>query len=70
MIDTIRPYVQIEDKHGAVASVYFLDDQMHEVHYADSTGTRFFTEKFDMMPIEFVEKSVMDWATGKRGLLI
>ena len=68
MNDLIKPFVQIEDKHGAVASVYYLDDQKHEVHYYDNTGTKFFTEKFEYMSIELVEKSVMDWATGKRGL--
>jgi len=70
MNDLIKPFVQIEDRHGAVASVYFLDDQKHEVHYQDNTGTRFFTEVFDHTPIELVEKSVMDWATGKRELIV
>jgi hypothetical protein len=70
MNDLIKPFVQIEDKHGAVASVYFLDDQRHEVHYRDNTGTRFFTEKFELTSIELVEKSVMDWATGKRELIV
>jgi len=68
MNDLIKPFVQIKDKHGAVASVYYLDDQKHEVHYKDNTGTKFFTEKFEYVSIELVEKSVMDWATGKRGL--
>jgi hypothetical protein len=70
MNDLIKPFIHIKDKHGAVASIYFLDDRQHEVHYYDDNGTRFFTEKFDMVPIEFVEKSVMDWATGKRELMI
>jgi len=70
MDTVIKPYVQIEDKHGAVASIYFLDDQNHEVHYKDNNGTKFFTEKFEMTPIELVEKSVMEWATGKRDLMI
>ena len=70
MTTFIKPYVQIEDKHGAVASVYFLDDQKHEVHYKDNNGMKFFTEKFDMTPIELVEKSVMDWAKGKRELMV
>lgn len=70
MNDLIKPFSQIEDKHGAVASIYFLDDRQHEVHYHDNTGTKFFTEKFELTPIELVEKSVMDWATGKRELII
>lgn len=70
MTDFIKPYIQIQDRHGAVASVYFLDDQKHEVHYKDNTGTKFFTEKFDMVSIEFVESSVMDWALGKRELIV
>ena len=70
MNEFIKPYVQVEDKHGAVASVYFLDDQKHEVHYKDNTGTRFFTEKFEPLPIELVEKSVIDWAKGKRELIV
>jgi hypothetical protein len=70
MDDLIKPYAQIEDKHGAVATIYFLDDQKHEVHYKDNNGTKFFTEKFDRVSIELVEKSVMDWATGKREFII
>jgi hypothetical protein len=69
MNDLIRPYVQIEDKHGAVASIYFRDDKNHEVHYQDNTGTRFYTEEFQSIPIEMVEQSVMNWALGKRELL-
>lgn len=69
MNDAIKPFVHIEDKHGAVATVYYLDDRKHEVHYRDNTGTKFFTEKYDYVPIELVEKSVMDWATGKRSLM-
>jgi len=70
MIDYIKPHVQIQDVYGAVASVYFLDDQKHEVHYKDSNGNRFFTEKFEMIPIEVVEKLAMDWAQGKRDLAL
>jgi len=69
MNDTITPYVQIEDSNGAVATVYFMDDQNHEVQYKDKSGYRFFTEKFEMVPIEIVEKMAMDWATGKRELI-
>lgn len=68
MNEIIKPYVQIEDKHGAVASVYFLDDQKHEVHYLDKFGNKFFTETYDRIPIENVEKFVFDWAIGKREL--
>jgi hypothetical protein len=68
MNDTITPYVQIEDSNGAVASVYFMDDQKHEVQYKDKSGKRFFTELFEMVPIEIVEKMAMEWATGKREL--
>jgi hypothetical protein len=70
MTDFIKPYVQIQDIHGAVASVYFLDDQKHEVQYKDKSGKRFFTEKFDAVPIELVEKIAMDWAQGKRELAL
>jgi hypothetical protein len=66
----IKPYVQVKDQHGAVASIYFLDDQNHEVHYFDNTNTKFFTEQFAMMPIELVERYVVDWAKGKRELAI
>lgn len=68
MTDTITPYVQIEDSNRAVAMVYFMDDQKHEVQYKDKSGNHFFTEKFEMVPIEIVEKLAMDWATGKREL--
>lgn len=70
MTDTITPYVQIEDSNGALATVYFMDDQKHEVQYKDKSGNRFFTEKFEMVPIEIVEKMAMDWATGKRELIV
>jgi hypothetical protein len=69
MNNYIKPYVQIQDSHGAVANVYFWDDSRHEVQYTDKKGIRFFTEKFDMIPIEIVEKLAMDWATGKRELM-
>ena len=65
----IKPYVQVEDKYGAVASVYFLDDLKHRVHYVDNTGTKFFTEEYESVPIELVEKSVIDWAEGRRNLV-
>lgn len=70
MIDTITPYVQIEDSNGAVATVYFMDDMKHEVQYKDKNGNRFFTEKFEMVPIEIVEKMAFEWATGKRELIV
>lgn len=62
----IKPYVQVEDSHGAVASVYFLDDLKHQVHYVDNTGTKFFTEEYESLSIELVEKNVIDWAEGRR----
>jgi hypothetical protein len=68
MDDTITPYVMFSDSKGALAVVYCMDDTKHEVHYKDKSGNRFFTEKFDMVPIELVEKIVMDWAQGKREL--
>ena len=70
MNDVIKPYVQIEDAHGATASVYFMDDQKHEVQYRDNAGNKFFTELFEMVPIEIVEKMAMEWAIGKRELII
>ena len=70
MIDTIKPLVQIEDSNGAVASVYFMDDRRHEIVYTDNRQCKFFTEVFEMVPIEFVEKMAMDWAAGKRELAI
>jgi hypothetical protein len=70
MTNTIAPYVMIEDSNGATATVYFMDDQQHEVQYKDKNGSRFFTEKFEMVPIEIVEKMAMDWATGKRELSV
>lgn len=63
------PYVQIEDKHGAIASIYYKDDGIHEVLYNDNTGTHFYTEKFAKMSIELVEQSVMSWAQGKRNFI-
>lgn len=62
----MTPYVQIEDRHGAVASVYFAPDNNHEVHYRDNKGHDFYTENFDNTPIEKVEQSVLDWAEGRR----
>lgn len=68
MNDTIAPYVFIGDSNGAVATVYYIDDTKHEIKYKDKHGNLFFTEKFDMVPIEVVEKLAWDWATGKREL--
>lgn len=65
---SIQPYVQIEDKHGATASIYIHADNHHKVKYVDNKGHAFFTETFDDIPIEEVEYSVMDWALGKRTL--
>jgi len=63
-----RPYVQIQDKHGAVASIYIEDDNLHKVQYTDNTGCYFYTELFQDISPEFIEQSVMDWAEGKRSL--
>lgn len=68
MNETIPPYVIIGGSDGAVASVYFMDNLIHEVHYKDKTGKRFFTEKFEMIPIDIVEKLVTEWSTGQRAL--
>jgi hypothetical protein len=65
-----RPYVQIEDGYGAVASVYILPDNKHVVKYGDDAGRMFYTEVFDQVPIEFIEQSVMEWAKGKRELMV
>ena len=70
MTDTIAPYLTIEDSSGATATVYFMDDQKHEVQYKDKSGNRFFTEVFEMLPIELVERMAMEWATGKRELTV
>lgn len=67
--ETIKPYIQIEDSDGAVASVYFMNDTEHEIHYNDKSGKKFYTEKFFMMPIEIVEKYAMEWVKGKRELV-
>lgn len=66
MNDTILPHAMINGADGAVASVYAMDNLMHEVHYKDKSGKRFFTEKFEMIPIDIVEKLVKEWATGQR----
>lgn len=68
MNDAFSPYVMIEDSNGAIAFVYYRDDQKHEIHYKNHDGKKFFTETFDSIPIEFVEKLTMEWATGKREL--
>jgi hypothetical protein len=64
-----QPYVQIQDKHGAVASIFISPDNKHEVRYCDDKGNQFYTEIFQEVPIELIEPSVMDWALGKRNLL-
>lgn len=61
-------YVQVEDQHGAVASVYESPYKTHHVVYHDSNGARFFREDFTETPIELVERAAIDWATGKRKL--
>ena len=61
-------YLQVEDRHGAVANVFESPHEGHHVIYQDSNGVRFFREDFVKTPIELVEKAVLDWATGKRNL--
>jgi hypothetical protein len=65
-----KPYVQYEDSYGAVASVYIIPDNKHVVKYVDDAGRMFYTEAFDHVPIEFIEQSVMEWAKGKRELMV
>jgi hypothetical protein len=69
MSDTITPYVMFSGSNDALAIVYHTNDQKHEIHYKDKNGNTFFTEKFDMIPIGFVEKIAMEWANGKRELI-
>jgi len=70
MNETVTPYAQIEDSTGLTASVYLMDNLVHEVHYKDKSGKKFFTEKFEMIPIEVVEKMANDWATGNRKIAV
>jgi len=63
-----QPYVQIEDKHGAVASIFIKPDNNHTVKYVDNKGHSFFTETFTSVSPELIEQSVMDWAQGRRTL--
>ena len=60
------PYVCIEDKHGATASIFIQPDNNHQVRYVDNNGHPFFSEEYDRVEIEKIEQSVMDWASGKR----
>lgn len=66
---TVNPYVQVEDKHGAVASIFISSDNKHKVHYSDNKGKSFYTETFDGVSPELIEQSVIDWAEGKRELI-
>lgn len=61
-------YVQIEDQHGAVASVFTYADGKSKIVYKDSGGHKFFEEEFVTFPIEMVERYALDWAMGKRSL--
>lgn len=70
MNETVKPYAQIKGPNGNVAIVYLMDGEQHEVQYKDKTGKKFFTEKFEMIPIEVVEKMANDWATGSRKLAV
>lgn len=62
-------YVQVQDQHGAVASVYTFFDGNTKIVYEDSNGKKFFEEEFARFPIEKVERYAIDWATGKRDLV-
>lgn len=61
-------YVQIEDCHGAVASVFTSFDGKGRIVYKDSFGHKFFEEEFSSFPIEVIERYALDWALGKRDL--
>jgi hypothetical protein len=63
---TTIPYVKIQDKHGAIASVFIEPDNMHRVCYTDNKGHPFYREDFPNFSIEDVEQSVIDWAKGRR----
>jgi len=63
-----QPYLQVEDKHGAIASILIHGDNNHKVKYQDDQGHMFFTETFRDVSIEDIEQSVMEWASGKRSL--
>jgi len=67
-VEDCELYLQVEDKHGAVANIYESPYETHRVIYHDSTGTRFFREDFAKTSIEHVERAVVDWALGKRNL--
>jgi hypothetical protein len=69
MEDTITTYLALEKSNGALAVVYYSDDTEHEIHYKDKNGNLFFTEKFEMVPIEIVEKLATEWVTGERKLI-
>jgi hypothetical protein len=61
-------YVQVEDRYGAVASVYTYFDGNSKIVYHDSNGKKFYEEEFLRFPIEKVEMHAIDWALGKRDL--
>lgn len=61
-------YVQVEDSHGAVASVFTSFDGKARIVYKDSSGCKFFEEEFSSFPIEVIERYAIDWAIGKRDL--
>lgn len=68
-MDKGNPYSIVVDRHKARAHIYYKDSQEHEVHYEDNEGHEFYVEFFYHVPIEMVEQSVEDWATGKRELI-
>lgn len=61
-------YVQIQDQHGAVATVFTSFDGRSRIVYKDSAGNKFFEEDFATFPIEVVERYAIDWAIGNRKL--
>ncbi len=61
-------HVQVEDQHGAVASVYTFLDGNSKIVYHDANGHKFFEEDYAKFPIETVERHAVAWATGKRQL--
>jgi hypothetical protein len=63
-----KPFVQVEDKHGAIASIFIRSDNQHLVRYADNAGHQFYTETFNNISPELIEQSVIEWAKGMRSL--
>jgi hypothetical protein len=62
-------YCQVQDKHGAIASVYVAEDEQHRIVFQDDHGHQFYTELYDHMSPDVLEQYALDWATGKRELV-